>query len=266
MLLLSCKVVWFPLQEIGKAVTSAMRNGSKAAIHRSNQLLAALEPEDFLWLEPHLEIVDLPRGKVVYETGEAIRHTYFPHNAIVSLVTVLQNGGSVQVAVFGREAAFGFVSTLVTRQSFGRYIVQISGTASRIALERLINALNERPKIRQVLFRYTEALLAQTLQSVACNAVHSVEARCCRSILTTCDRIDKDEVPLTHEALAEILGVQRSTVSSVTSALQKAGLIMQGRGTIRIIDRAGLEATTCECYHAIRQSFEKLLPGIYKRR
>ncbi len=243
-----------------------MKNGSKAAIHRRNRLLAAMEPEDFSWLEPHLEVVDLPRGKALFETSEPIRHTYFPHDAIVSLVTVLQSGGSVEMAVFGREGALGFVSALITRQSFGRYITQISGTASRVALEWLNEGVAERPKLRHVMFRFTEAFLSQTLQMVACNAVHSVEARCCRAILMTRDRTDRDEVPLTHEALAEMLGVQRSTVSSVTSALQRAGLISQGRGTIRITNRPGLEETACECYHAICQSFERLLPGAYKRR
>ena len=242
-----------------------MKNGAKAAIHRRNRLLAALEPDDYSWLEPHLEIVDLPRGKVIYQSGETIRHTYFPHDAVVSLVTVLQNGGSVEMAVFGRESVLGFVSALVTRQSFGRYITQISGKASRVALDRLSDAIDQRPKIRRVLFRYTEALLAQTLQTVACNAVHGVEARCCRAILSTRDRTDKDDIPLTHETLAEMLGVQRSTVSSVTSALQRMGLISQGRGTIRITDRVGLEETACECYHAIRQSFERLLPAGHKR-
>jgi len=238
-----------------------MKNGSRAAIHRKNRLLAALEPEDFSWLEPHLEIVDLPRSKVLFEIGEPIRHTYFPHDAIVSLLTVLRSGGSVEMAVFGREGALGFVSALITRKSFGRYITQVPGTASRVALERLNEGVAERPGLRHVMFRFTEAFLAQTLQTVACNAVHSVEARCCRSILTTRDRTDRDEVPLTHEALAEMLGVQRSTVSSVTSALQKAGLIVQGRGTIRITNREGLEATACECYRAICDSFDKLIPG-----
>ncbi|MGF9762823.1 Crp/Fnr family transcriptional regulator [Microvirga sp. 0TCS3.31] len=241
-----------------------MKHGPKAAIHRRNRLLAALEPEDLSWLEPHLEIVELPRGKVLFETGEPVRHTYFPHDGIVSLVTVLRSGGSVEMAVFGREGALGFVSALVTRQSFGRYITQIPGTASRIALERLNEGVAERPRLRQAMFRFTEAFLTQTLQTVACNAVHSVEARCCRSILTTRDRMDRDEIPLTHEALAEMLGVQRSTVSSVTSALQKAGLIVQGRGTIRITDRQGLEATVCECYRTICDSFERLLPGALK--
>ncbi|MGO4523481.1 Crp/Fnr family transcriptional regulator [Microvirga sp. 2MCAF35] len=236
-----------------------MKNGTKAAIHRRNQLLAALEPDDYLWLEPHLEIVDLPRGKVVYQTGEPIRHAYFSHDAVVSLVAVLQDGGSVEMAIFGRESVFGFVSALVSHQSFGRYVTQISGTASRLSLARLSDAINKRENMRRLLFRYTEALLARTLQSVACNAVHSVEARCCRAILSTRDRTDKDDIPLTHEILAEMLGVQRSTVSSVTSTLQRMGLISQGRGTIRITDHSGLEKTTCECYHTIRQTFERLL-------
>ncbi|WP_201860397.1 Crp/Fnr family transcriptional regulator [Microvirga soli] len=238
-----------------------MKNGPKADIHRKNRLLATLEPEDFSWLEPHLEVVDLPRGKVLFEMGEPIRHTYFPHDAIVSLLTVLHSGGSVEMAVFGREGALGFVSALVTRQSFGRYVTQVPGTASRVALEWLNEGVAMRPKLRHAMFRFTEAFLAQTLQIVACNAVHSVEARCCRSILTTRDRTDRDDVPLTHEALAEMLGVQRSTVSSVTSVLQKAGLIVQGRGALKITDREGLEATACECYHAIRGIFDKLLPG-----
>jgi DNA-binding transcriptional regulator YhcF (GntR family) len=152
------------------------------------------------------------------------------------------------------------VSALVTRQSFGRYVTQISGSASRITLEHLSKGLELRPPMRRVLVRYTEALLAQTLQTVACNAVHSVEARCCRAILSTRDRTDKDDIPLTHEILAEMLGVQRSTVSSVTSALQRMDLISQGRGTIRITNRAGLEETACECYRTIRQSFERFLP------
>jgi CRP-like cAMP-binding protein len=241
-----------------------MRNGPKSAIHRKNRLLAALEPEDYLWLEPHLEIVDLPRGRVLYTTGEPIRHTYFPHDAVISLVTVLQSGGSVEMAVFGRESALGFISALVTRQSFGRYITQVPGTGSRIAMDRLNEGVNSRPSLRQVLFRFTEAFLGQTLQTVACNAVHSVEARCCRAILCTRNRTDKDELPLTHETLAEMLGVQRSTVSSVTSALQKAGLIVQGRGTIRITNRPGLEAMVCECYQAICHSFDRLLPGAFR--
>lgn len=248
-----------------RAVHLAMQHGNKAITHRANRLLAALAPEDFTALEPHLELVDLPKGKVVYDSGEHVSHTYFPHNTIVSLTTVLQDGGSVEMAVFGREAMFGFVSALVTRQSFGRYVTQFSGTASRIAVEKLNEAGRERPRIRQLILSFTEALLAQTLQTVACNAVHSVEARCCRWILSTRDRVDHDMLPLTHETLAEMLGVQRSTVSSVTRALQNAGLIHQGRGVITISDPAGLEDMSCECYRTIRNSFERLLPGSYTK-
>jgi CRP-like cAMP-binding protein len=235
------------------------------ADHRANRLLAALEPDDFAWLEPHLEVVSLSRGTVLYETDETIRTAYFPHDSMVSLVTVLEEGGSVEMAVFGREAVVGFSSALVTRQSFGRFVVQLPGSASRMTIERLHEIVAARPAVRELLLRFTEALLRQTFQTVACNAVHSVEARCCRWILSTHDRIDQDTLPLTHEFLAEMLGVQRSTVSVVTRALQTAGLIIQRRGEFAVTDRAGLEEVTCECYGVIRETFSRLLPGTYER-
>lgn len=236
--------------------------------HRANRLVAALRPEDFACVEPYLEIVDLPRGKVVYETGETIRYVYFPHDAIVSLVTVMEDGKTVELAVFGCEALFGLVTAVVSRQAFGRYVVQFPGSTSRIPSERLLEIVAARPAIRQLFSSFAEALLAQTFQTVACNAVHGVEARCCRWILSMHDRMDQDTLPLTHEFLAETLGVQRSTVSLVTRTLQMAGLIRQRRGAITITDRAGLEEATCECYGKIRQNFERLLPGTYthKRR
>jgi CRP-like cAMP-binding protein len=178
----------------------------------------------------------------------------------------MEDGDSVEMAVFGREALFGFVSAMVSRQSFGRYIVQISGTASRIPVDRLHDVVSTHPSVRLLFLRFTEALLAQTFQTVACNAVHSVEARCCRWILSMHDRLDQDTLPLTHEFLAEMLGVQRSTVSLVTRTLQTAGLISQRRGFITVTDRAGLEDTTCECYDKIRRNFERLLPGTYIHR
>ncbi len=229
--------------------------------HRSNRLLAALGEEDFAWMEPQLDLIELQRGQVVYESGDTIQHTYFPHNAVVSLVTIMLDGKSAEMATFGCESLFGFVSAFISRNSFGRYIVQISGTASRIALDGMNEAFTTRPGIQQLVLRFTEALLAQTLQSVACNATHSVEARCCRWILGTRDRWASDELPLTHEFLSEMLGVQRSTVSAVTRALHEAGLISQSRGAITIIDRRGLEETSCECYDVIRRKFAQLLPS-----
>ncbi len=231
--------------------------------HRTNRLLAALESEDLALLEPHLETVALSRGQVLYEPGDRILHAYFPHDAVVSLVNVMEDGGSVEVGVFGREGVLGLLSALVTREAFGRYVVQIAGTASRIPYERLNEVRNARLKLRQLIMNYGEALLAQTFQTVACNAVHPVEARCCCWILKLHDRADQDTLPLTHEFLAEMLGVQRSTVSVVTRTLQTAGLIRQSRGGITITDRAGLEETACECYGKIRRHYQRLLPGTY---
>jgi CRP-like cAMP-binding protein len=235
------------------------------ADHRANRLLGALEPDDFALLGPDLERVDLPRSRVLYEAGDLISYVYFPHEAVISLVNLMEDGSIVEVGVFGREGALGLSSGLVTREAFGRYIVQIPGSASRIPFERIDRVRNARPKVRELIANYNEALLNQTFQSVSCNAVHTVEARCCRWILSMHDRSGQDALPLTHEFLAEMLGVERSTVSMVTRNLQMAGLIRQQRGSIAVMDRVGLEETTCECYQKIRRVYERLLPGTYPR-
>ncbi|WP_046869538.1 Crp/Fnr family transcriptional regulator [Microvirga massiliensis] len=231
--------------------------------HRTNRLLAALEPEDFGCLEPHLELVDLTLKQVLYETGDPISHAYFPHNAIVSLVNVMEDGTTTEVAVSGREGVVGFLSAQISHKAFGRYIVQMAGTASRIPIGRLDEGRNARLGLRQLFWNYGEVLIAQTFQTVSCNAVHAVEARCCRWVLSMHDRADQDTLPLTHEFLAEMLGVQRTTVSIITRTLQTAGLIRQSRGSITVTDRAGLEETACECYGRIRRVYQDLLPGTY---
>jgi len=233
--------------------------------HCTNRLLAALEPDDFALLEPHLEAVELKRGEVLYEAGDVIRYAYFPHDAMVSLVNVMEDGNTVEVGLFGCEGVLGLLGALVTREAFGRYIVQMPGTASRISFERLIEARNASPSLKHLIMRYGEALLAQTFQTVSCNAIHVVEARCCRWILSMRDRADQDTLPLTHEFLAEMLGVQRSTVSVVIRTLQTAGLVRQSRGGITVIDRDGLEDTACECYAKIRRIYQRLLPGTYSQ-
>jgi CRP-like cAMP-binding protein len=242
-----------------------MTQGLKAD-HRTNRLLAAVEAEDFALLEPHLELVNLSFRQVLYNPGDVIRHVYFPHDAIISLVNVMEDGNSVEIAIFGREGVSGLLSALATREAFGQYIVQMAGTASRMSYSHLDEVRNARPKLRQLLNNYGEALLAQTFQTLACNAVHAVEARCCRWILSMHDRADGDTLPLTHEFLAEMLGVQRSTVSVVARTLQTAGLIRQSRGGITITDRAGLEEATCECYRKIRSVYQRLLPTTYPTR
>jgi CRP-like cAMP-binding protein len=237
-----------------------MSQARKSKSHRSNRLLAALDPDDFAYLEPHLEIVALRRNTVIYETGDFIRHTYFPHDAIVSLVNVLEDGRTVEVANFGCEGMFGLLSALVTRESFGRYIVHVSGTASRIPFERVNEARITRQNVSHIIMRYGEALLARTFQILSCNAAHSVEERCCGWILTMQDRVNQEVVPLTHEFLAELLSVQRSTLSAVLGRLQSQGLIGQRRGAIAVLHRHGLEEAACECHESIRQAFSRLLP------
>ena len=231
--------------------------------HRANRLLAAREPDDIAALEPQLQGVNLRQDQVLYEAGDPLRHATFPHDTVVSLVAVLKDGRSAEMAVYGWEGALGLVSAMMARQSFGRYIVQASGSASQIELERLHEVISTRPKVRQLVLHFAEAMMARVLQNVACNAVHSVEERCCRWILSMHDRLDGNTVPLTHEFLADMLGVQRSTVSSITRTLQEAGLVRQGRGLITVTDRAGLEQTSCECYGTVRRSFERLLPHTY---
>jgi CRP-like cAMP-binding protein len=233
--------------------------------HRMNRLLAALEPKDFAALEPYLEIVHLTRGQVLYGAGEPLHFTYFPHDAVISLVNDMEDGGTVEIAVFGREGVCGLLAELATREAFGRYVVQISGSASRMAFERLNEVRNALPNLRRLIMNYSQVLLMHTFQAVSCNAVHPVEARCCRWILSLHDRADGDTLPLTHEFLAEMLGVQRLTVSEVTRSLQDKGLIQQGRGMITVVDRPALQQAACECYAVIRQKYQKLLPQTYER-
>jgi CRP-like cAMP-binding protein len=233
--------------------------------HRTNRLLAALAPESLAYLEPHLEIVNVQRGQVLYEADEMIRYTYFPHDSVVALVAVMSNGACAEMSIAGREGVIGLVTTATAPTAFGRYVVQTPGTASRICIERMQKAISTHANIKGVIQRFSEAIAACNLQNVACNAIHSVEERCCRWILSTHDRAEQDTLSLSHEFLADMLGVQRSTVSTITRTLQTAGLIEQGRGCITVKDRAGLERASCECYSRVRQTFERLLPLTYTK-
>jgi CRP-like cAMP-binding protein len=228
--------------------------------HRANRLLAALAPEDLAYLEPHLEVVHLKRRQVLYETGDTMRHAYFPHDMVISLVAVMQDGSSAEMSLYGPEGVAGLLVAGGTRQSLGRYIAQLTGSASRVGIDTMYRVMGERPNIQRLVRHFTEATMARDLQSVACNALHTVEARCCRFILTIHYRINRDTLALTHEFLAERLGVQRTTVSAVMSKLQTRGLIRQAKGGITVTDPVGLEAEACECYGRIRDVLEDLLP------
>jgi CRP-like cAMP-binding protein len=225
-----------------------------------NYLLRTLSVEDYEWLEPHMERVELTRGTVLAQNTEVLRHVYFPITAIVSLVCEMRDGRVVEMATFGREAIIGLPFSGVLLDTFGSFVVQVPGTMLRMDFKKIQEAIASRPGIQDMVSRYTEILMVMTLQSVACNAAHSVEARCSRWIIGTSDRTGRSDIPLTHEYLAEMLGVQRSTLSEATRALQQRGLIDQGRGSITILDRPRLEQAACECYGKLREKYLKLLP------
>lgn len=231
-----------------------------------NRLLAALEPEDFGLVAPHLNLTTLEKGALLYDPGFMIETVYFPEDAVISLMTLMSSGEAIESATIGREGAVGLMAAVAPRESLSRAFVQVPGEGYRISAAHLHRAWEKSAQIRDLIDRHTEALFGHATQSVACNALHSVEARFCRWLLCCHDRIDSDTVSLTQEFLADMLGVQRTTVTVVARALQASGLIRYRRGIVDIIDRPGLEAITCECYQAVRRNYERLLPAPFGSR
>jgi CRP-like cAMP-binding protein len=228
---------------------------------RRNRLLAALPPADLALLTPHLKDVTLEQGAVLQEQGERIDQVYFPHEGMISLLAVMQQGEAIETATMGREGAVGSLAGLGPRRSHTRAVVQVAGTASRIAAGRFCKATEESQAIRDSIVRYGEMLLIQVQQTAACNALHDVEERLSRWLLQARDRVDGNTIRLTHEFLSQMLGVRRPTVTVVARMLQDAGLIRYHRGNIEIVDRPGLEARACECYAVIRQQIDKITPA-----
>jgi CRP-like cAMP-binding protein len=226
-----------------------------------NRLLAALPPTDFGLVSAHLTPVELERGRLLYDPGDRIDTIFFPQDGVISLMTLMENGAAIESATIGREGALGLMAAVSPRQSLSRAIVQTPCSAVRISASALHDAWEKSARIREMVDNHNEALFGHAIQSVACNALHSVEARFCRWLLTCHDRISNDTVALTQEFLADMLGVQRTTVTAVARALQEKGYIRYRRGVVDIIDRPGLEAMTCECYDAIRRTYERLLPA-----
>jgi CRP-like cAMP-binding protein len=224
-----------------------------------NSLIAALPADDQAMIAPHLVQVDLERGRLLYDPGDPIDQVYFPHDGVISLMTLMENGAAIESATIGPEGALGLMAAVAPRQSLSRAIVQTPLRAARISAERLHEAWRRSPMLQHLVDRHSEALYGHAIQSVACNALHSVEARFCRWLLTCHDRISTDTVALTQEFLADMLGVQRTTVTAVARSLQEKGVIRYRRGIVDIIDRNGLEALTCECYDVIRRNYERLL-------
>jgi CRP-like cAMP-binding protein len=225
-----------------------------------NRLLAALEPNDLGRLAPHLERVDLARGVVLLEPHAELRYVWWPEDCVVSLVIPTREGAAAEAATVGREGMVGFIAALgVPPRALARDVVQVPGRALRLPLATLREAFAASPRIHQVCLCYVAALIAHILQSVACTALHTVEARLARWLLLFHDRVDgAAALPLTQEFLAEMLGVQRTTVTTAARALQQAGLIAYKWGSVVVLDRAGLERASCECYGAIRGHYERV--------
>jgi CRP-like cAMP-binding protein len=226
---------------------------------RLNQLLGAFEPEVRKRIDPHLEPVTFKLGHVVCEAGGLLQHAYFPQGAVLSLLTVLQSGDAIETANIGREGAFGLFAAMYSRVSFNQCIVQLEGPMVRCKIEVLQAEFNQSAHIRDLFVSFSETLLSQVQQTVACNAMHTVEERICRWLLMMHDRAEGDSLVYTHQFLAEIMGSNRKTITLAAQSLQSAGLINYRRGLMQVLDRPGMEKATCECYAIVKKRFDAFL-------
>ena len=243
----------------GLPVPQPNKSAAGAPQSRGNRLLAALPATDYARLRPVLEPVVLRLRQVLSEPGDAITHVYFPTMAVVPLLLLVEDGTSVEIALVGNDGLIGQPLALGLDRATHRALNQIPGIALRLSAGAFRSALNQSGALRQVLQRYTQALLVQAAQGAACNRLHSIYGRCARRLLETHDRVDQDEFPLTQDLFASFLAVRRATVSVAAGRLQQAGLIRYHRGSITVLDRAGLQAAACECYRTIKTFTDRLL-------
>jgi len=234
---------------------------SKAKIDetQNNRLLGALEPASRKRLAPHLVPVTLKLGAMVCDAGGILKHAYFPEGAVLSLLTVLENGSAIETANIGREGAFGLFAAMYSRVSFNRCIVQLEGRMLRCPIGFLQSEFKTSEHARDLFVSYSETLLSQVQQTVACNALHTTEERMCRWLLMMHDRAQGEPLTYTHEFLAHILGANRKSVTLAAQSLQNAGLISYRRGKMQVLDRAGLERASCECYAIVKARFDAFL-------
>lgn len=228
---------------------------------RRNQLLASLPDEEWTRWSPLLERVDMPLGAVLYEAGETLPYVYFPTTSIVSLLYVMENGASAEIAVVGNEGVVGISMFMGGESTRSRGVVQSAGSGCRLDAEVLKAEFNRGGPVLHLLLRYTQALITQTAQTAVCNRHHSLDQQLCRWLLLSLDRLQGDELVMTQDLIANMLGVRREGVTEGAVRLQKAGLIRYSRGHITVVDRAGLEARTCECYGVVKREYDRLLPS-----
>lgn len=233
---------------------------SDAHTPSQNHVLAALPTSDYERLNRHLELVPLPLGSVLYESGAELSHLYFPTDSIVSLLYILADGASAEIAVVGNEGVIGISLFMGGATTPSRAVVQSAGHAYRLPVKVLKEEFARAGIMQQVLLRYTQALITQMAQTAVCNRHHSVDQQLCRWLLLSLDRLGADELVMTQELIANMLGVRREGVTEAAGMLQDAGLIRYRRGHITVLDRPGLEARTCECYVVVKREYDRLLP------
>jgi CRP-like cAMP-binding protein len=227
---------------------------------RNNFLLAALpDPEWQRWL-PLLEKVEMPLGQVLYESGATLTHVYFPTTSIISLLYVMENGASAEIAVVGNEGLVGVSLFMGGESTPSRAVVQSAGHGFRLKAQLMKDEFNRAGPVLHLLLRYTQALITQMAQTAVCNRHHSLDQQLCRWLLLSLDRLQSNELVMTQELIANMLGVRREGVTEAALKLQQAGLISYARGHITVLDRAGLEKRTCECYAVVKLEYDRLLP------
>jgi len=225
----------------------------------TNQVLAALSLPEWRRLEPNLQLVELPIGAMLYESGVVLQHVYFPVDTVVSLVSSMQDGTSVEVAVVGNEGVVGVGAFMGGGHALSGAVVQSPGHALRMSAQSIARHANRSEALMQQLLCYTQALFTHMAQTSACNRHHALDQQLCRWLLLNLDRRDCDEIVVTQERISAMLGVRREGVTGAALKLQKAGLIRYRRGRISILDRSGLEERSCECYAVVRRAYDRLL-------
>jgi CRP-like cAMP-binding protein len=227
---------------------------------RQNQLLAELPEAEFARWLPQLEPVKLALGQVLYESGGKMSHVYFPTSTIVSLLYVMENGASAEIAVCGNEGIVGISLFMGGGSTPSRAVVQSAGEGFRMSAHAMKEEFNRAGPVMHLLLRYTQALITQMAQTAVCNRHHSLDQQLCRWLLLSLDRLPGNDLVMTQELIANMLGVRREGVTEGALKLQKAGLIQYARGRITVLDRKGLEKRTCECYAVVKKEYDRLLP------
>jgi CRP-like cAMP-binding protein len=235
---------------------------NRAVDKSSNHLLAALPTAEWQRWQSQLELVDLRLGQVLYESGGKMSYVYFPIDAIVSLLTVLEDGDSAEIAVVGNEGIVGVSLFMGGETTPSRAVVQSAGKSVRLSAHVLKKEFSISPAVMHLLLRYTQALITQMTQTAACNRHHSLDEQLCRWLLLSLDRLHGTHLVMTQELIANMLGVRREGVTEAAGRLQRAGLISYTRGKINVLDRAGLEQRSCECYGVVKKEYDRLLPDL----